>query len=164
MSISKYVFSLLLAITFVPVGASGNEPQKEVVMGDSCVSAAQALVSDGANSGKLEHSSLLHAEDDYKLMHGQWLYAGNFLYRHTRIRGPEWFMTGFVVYFGGARFTDTQMAIARDAGTSYNWLQRIDEGAAGPGLSIDEVLRFKPVSEEPVEFYTSEYYKGWEFV
>jgi tetratricopeptide (TPR) repeat protein len=129
----------------------------------SCVSATQAFIYGTEKSWKLENSSLLRATDDYTLMHGLWLYAENFLYRHTRIRAPVWFLTGFVVYFGGVRFTDTQMAIGRDAGTSYNWLQRVDDGKAGARLSSDEVLRFEPTSK-PVEFLSPEYYERWEFL
>lgn len=141
----------------------GENNPSAVGMANSCVSATQVFIYGVGKSWKLQNSSLLHAEDDYTLMHSLWLYAENFLYRHTRVRGPVWFMTGFAAYFGGVRFTDTQMAIGRDAGTSYNWLQSIDEGRAGARLSFDQVLRFKPTTK-PVEYQSPEYYEGWEFM
>lgn len=256
MKTAKYVFSLIIAITLMPVGAAGNEPQKVVITGkhdtstvivkgvrdpspwfriesqhvimysdddpvevielvnnlerldyllrlylkpfmaaqetmpkptlyfqgrmnwpsemdenpasavgmvSSCVSATQAFIYGVGKSWKLDNASLLHAEDDYTLMHSLWLYAENFLYRHTRIRGPVWFMTGFAAYFGGVRFTDTQMAIGRDAGTSYNLLQSIDDGRARIRLSFDDVLRFKPMAQ-PIADQSPEYFEQWEFM
>ena len=138
-------------------------PDSAVGMVNSCVSATQAFVYGVGKSWKLDNASLLHAEDDFTLMHSLWLYAENFLYRHTRIRGPAWFMTGFAAYFGGVRFTDTQMAIGRDAGTSYNLLQSIDDGRERIRLSFDEVLRFKP-SAKPIVAQSPEYFERWEFM
>jgi tetratricopeptide (TPR) repeat protein len=140
-----------------------ENPASALGMVNSCVSATQGFLYGAGKSWKLDNASLLHAEDDYTLMHSLWLYAENFLYRHTRIRGPVWFMTGFAAYFGGVRFTDTQMAIGRDAGTSYNLLQSIDDGWESTRLSFDEVLRFKP-SAKPIVARSPEYFERWEFM
>ena len=141
----------------------GENPASALGMVTSCVSATQTFLYGAGKSWKLDNASLLRAEDDYTLMHSLWLYAENFLYRHTRIRGPRWFMTGFAAYFGGVRFTDTQMAIGRDAGTAYDWLQRIDEGGAVKKLSFDDVLRFSP-GPKPVQNQSPEYFEQWEFM
>jgi hypothetical protein len=141
----------------------GEHSPFAVGMVNSCVSATQAFTYGVGKSWKLQNSSLLRAEDDYTLMHNLSLYAENFLYRQTRIRGPMWFIAGFIAYFGGARFTDTQMAIGRDAGTSYNWLQFIDEGKTGARLSFDQVLNFKDTSE-PIKLGTPDYYEQFEFL
>ena len=140
-----------------------ENPASALGMVNSCVSATQGFLYGVGKSWKLDNASLLHAEDDFTLMHSLWLYAENFLYRHTRIRGPAWFMTGFAAYFGGVRFTDTQMAIGRDAGTSYNLLQRIDDGRDRIRLSFDEVLRYKPTAKHIVA-QSPEYFEQWEFV
>lgn len=138
-------------------------PDSAVGMVNSCVSATQAFVYGVGKSWKLDNASLLHAEDDFTLMHSLWLYAQNFLYRHTRIRGPAWFMTGFAAYFGGVRFTDTEMAIGRDAGTSYNLLQSIDDGKSLRRLTFDQVLSFKPRAKQ-FAYQSPEYYEYWEFM
>jgi tetratricopeptide (TPR) repeat protein len=140
----------------------GEHSPFAVGMVDSCVSATQAFTYGVGKSWKLANSELLHAEDDYTLMTNLWLYAENFLYRYTRIREPVWFMTGFVTYFGGVRFTDTQMALGRDAGTSYNRLQEIDEGKAPWLLSFDQVLRYKSTSR-PLET-SPKHNQQWEFL
>ena len=140
-----------------------ENPASALGMVNSCVSATQGFLYGVGKSWKLDNASLLHAEDDFTLMHSLWLYAENFLYRHTRIRGPAWFITGFAAYFGGVRFTDTQMAIGRDAGTSYNLLQRIDDGRDRIRLSFDEVLRYKPTAKHIVA-QSPEYFEQWEFV
>ena len=130
---------------------------------NSCVSGTQAFTFDREKSWKLDNSHLLRAEDDYTLMTNFWLYAEDFLYRHTRIRKPAWFLAGLTSYFAGARFTDTQMAIGRDAGTSYNWLQTIDDGKGVLRLSFDRVLNFTPRIQR-AEVGSPGYYERWEFL
>ena len=58
---------------------------------------------------------------------------------------------------------DTQMAIGRDAGTSYNLLQSINDGRKRICLSFDEVLRFKPAAK-PIADQSPEYFERWEFM
>jgi tetratricopeptide (TPR) repeat protein len=141
----------------------GEHSTFAVGMLNSCVSGTQAFTFDREKSWKLDNSHLLRAEDDYTLMTNFWLFAEDFLYRHTRIRKPIWFLAGFTSYFGGARFTDTQMAIGRDAGTSYNGLQAIDDGKGLMRLSFDDVLNFRPKSWG-TEVGTPGYYERWEFL
>lgn len=40
-------------------------------------------------------------------------YARHFLYRHTDLRAPTWFIDGFAHYFSTVRFTDSRMAVGR---------------------------------------------------
>ncbi len=40
-------------------------------------------------------------------------YARHFLYRHTDLRAPTWFIDGFAHYFSTVRFTDNRMAVGR---------------------------------------------------
>jgi len=40
-------------------------------------------------------------------------YARHFLYRHTDLRAPTWFIDGFAHYFSTVRFSDTRMAVGR---------------------------------------------------
>jgi tetratricopeptide (TPR) repeat protein len=40
-------------------------------------------------------------------------YARHFLYRHTDLRAPTWFIDGFAHYFSSVRFTDNRMAVGR---------------------------------------------------
>jgi tetratricopeptide (TPR) repeat protein len=141
----------------------GEHSPNAVGMFNSCVAATQVFTYGVGKSWKLNNSSLLHAEDDFTLMTNLALYAKNFLYRYTRIRAPLWFIVGFEAYFGGARFTDTQMAIGRDAGTSYNWLQTIDDGRAPWRLSFDQVLNFKGTSKS-LRPGSPEYFKQFEFL
>jgi tetratricopeptide (TPR) repeat protein len=141
----------------------GEHSPFAIGMLNSCVSGTEAFTYDRGKSWKLNNSSLLRAEDDYTLMTNFWLYAENFINRHTSIRKPVWFLAGFTSYFGGARFTDTQMAIGRDAGTSYNLLQSIDDGKDVMRLSFDRVLNFTPRTQG-TEVGTPGYYERWEFL
>jgi tetratricopeptide (TPR) repeat protein len=141
----------------------GEHSPFAVGMLNSCVSGTQAFTFGREKSWKLDNAHLLRAADDYTLMTNFWLYAENFLYRHTRIRAPVWFLTGFAAYFGGVRFTDTQMAIGRDAGTSYNWLQAIDEGKGLQRVPFYRVLNFTPQAKS-AEVGKPGYYERWEFM
>jgi len=40
-------------------------------------------------------------------------YARHFLYRHTDLRAPTWFIDGFAHYFSTVRFTDSRMSVGR---------------------------------------------------
>jgi len=40
-------------------------------------------------------------------------YARHFLYRHTDLRAPTWFIDGFAHYFSTVRFTDNRMSVGR---------------------------------------------------
>ena len=128
----------------------------------SCAAGTLAFTFNKAKSWKLDNGSLLRPEDDYTLMTNFWLYADNFVNRHTRIRAPRWFFAGFDAYFGGLRFTDNQMLVGRDGGTSYNLLQQIDEGGTWR-LRFDDVLHDRaPSGVHAVG--TPSYYRQWEFL
>lgn len=127
-----------------------------------CTSGTQAFTFGKAKSWKLDNASLLRPEDDYTLMTNFVVYADTFLYRHTRIRAPGWFFTGFDAYFGGMRFTDNQMLVGRDAGTSYNLLQEIDEGRIRR-LRFDDVLHDR-LPAGMFKVGTNAYYRQWEFL
>lgn len=141
---------------------SADRPGPVVGMANRCIPATQAFTHSSGKSWKLDNGSLLRADDDYTLMTNLWLYAGNFLYRHTRIRAPRWFIAGYSAYFGGMRFTDNQMLVGRDAGTSYNLLQELDNGGVRR-ISFDAVLH----GQVPSGHYavgSSGYLKQWEFL
>jgi hypothetical protein len=133
-----------------------------VALTSSCTAGTLAFTFSKAKSWKLDNASLLRPEDDYTLMTNFWLYADNFLYRHTRIRAPAWFFAGFDAYFGGMRFTDNQMLVGRDGGTAYNLLQEIDAGRIRR-LRFDDVLRDRsPAGKFAVG--SNGYYRQWEFL
>ncbi len=127
-----------------------------------CASGTLAFTFSKAKSWKLDNASLLRPEDDYTLMTNFVVYADVFLRRHTRIRAPAWFLAGFDAYFGGMRFTENQMLVGRDAGTSYNLLQEIDEGRIRR-VRFDDVLHDRTPSGT-FKIGTNGYYRQWEFL
>jgi hypothetical protein len=130
----------------------------------SCGAGAQAFTFDGGRMWKLDNATALHNERDFTLMWNLYFYAEAFLYRHTRVRGPRWFLTGVAAYFGGVRFTDTQMVVGRAAGTSYDLLQAIDDGRA-KSLSYDDVLHIGAPSGPGADIVgTPAYYDAWEYL
>jgi hypothetical protein len=140
----------------------GETDSAATALTSRCTSGTLAFTFNGAKSWKLDNASLLRPEDDYTLATNFWLYAEDFLFRHTRIRAPGWFIAGFDAYFSGMRFTDNQMLVGRDGGTSYNLLQEIDDGRT-MRVRFDDVLH----DRSPSGTYavgTSSYYWQWEFL
>jgi hypothetical protein len=66
-------------------------------------------------------------------------YARHFLYRHTDIRTPAWFMEGFAQYFSTVRFSGQQMVVGRMPGPIAQYLRFLDNGRKY-SLEYEDVL------------------------
>ena len=120
----------------------GEFPVETVGLVDSCVSGTQAFTFNLGRMWASNNASLLKDTGDFTLSSILALYSNNFLYRHTDIRGPEWFIQGFNLYFGGVRFTGNQMVIGRPADSTAESMKEIDYGKGLPFfLTYDQVLR-----------------------
>lgn len=139
----------------------GEFPVETTDIIESCVSATQGFTFSRGRILKSTNASLLHDDGDFTLGAIFSLYTQNFLYRHTDIRGPEWFIEGFQFYFGGVRFTDNQMVLGRPAPFTADSLKTLDEGPGhieardeavshGAYLSYDQVLR----KDVPPDFFS----------
>jgi hypothetical protein len=69
-------------------------------------------------------------------------YARHFLYRHTDIRTPEWFIEGFAQYFSSVRFSEQQMVVGRAPGPLARYLNFLDNGRKY-SLDYADVLEHK---------------------
>lgn len=120
----------------------GKFPADAVGLIDGCVSGTQAFSFNQGRMWKSTNASLLKDDGDATLSSIFALYSGNFVYRHTDIRGPMWLMGGLKVYFGGVRFTDNQMVVGRAAVATADSMKRIDYGNEHLFfLTYDDVLR-----------------------
>jgi len=120
----------------------GKFPVETVGLVDGCVSGTQAFTFDQGRMWKSTNASLLKDDGDSTLSSIFALYSGNFVYRHTDIRAPMWFMGGLRVYFGGVRFTDDQMVVGRPAVATADSMKRLDYGNDHLiFLTYDDVLR-----------------------
>ena len=127
---------------FVWAPGLGEFPVETVGLVDSCVSGTQAFTFNLGRMWASNNASLLKDTGDFTLSSIFALYSNNFLYRHTDIRGPEWFIQGFHFYFGGVRFTDNQMVVGRPADATSESMKEIDHGKGLPFfLTYDQVLR-----------------------
>lgn len=147
----------------------GKIPDDTLGLVNSCVSGTQAFTFNLGRMWKSNNASLLTDVGDMT----QWaifsLYSKNFLNRHTDIRGPEWFIQGFGLYFGGVRFTDDQMAVGRAPGTSADVMKALDYANGNLiFLTYDQVLS----KDVPQRFFghlkkgeigTAPYLAEWEF-
>jgi hypothetical protein len=120
----------------------GKFPVEAVGLVDGCVSGTQAFTFSQGRMWKSTNASLLKDDGDFTLSSIFALYSGNFVHRHTNIRGPIWFMWGLSVYFGGVRFTDNQMVVGRPAVATADSMKRLDYGNDNLiFLTYDDVLR-----------------------
>jgi hypothetical protein len=147
----------------------GKFPVETVGMADSCVSGTQAFTFSQGRMWQSNNASLLKDDGDFTLGSIFSLYSENFLYRHTDIRTPQWFIQGFKFYFGGVRFTANQMAVGRPADATADSMKQLDYGEGHLFfLTYDQVLR----KDVPRDFFdhlkrsqkaTVEYRTQWEF-
>jgi hypothetical protein len=105
-----------------------EQPEESAGLYNSCA--------DGVNG----YGTQLAVIDDYKeseLARGvlgnsqsylQEAYARHFLYRHTDLRAPTWFIDGFAQYFSSMRFTDTQMVVGRTPVNMGAYLDFLENG------------------------------------
>lgn len=66
-------------------------------------------------------------------------YARHFLYRHTDIRTPAWFVDGFAQYFSSVRFSEQQMVVGRMPNPIAEYLRFLDNGRKY-SLEYEDVL------------------------
>jgi hypothetical protein len=67
-------------------------------------------------------------------------YARHFLYRHTDIRSPAFFIDGFALYFSSVRFSERQMVVGRVPATVGGYLRFLDQGRRY-SLEYEDVLQ-----------------------
>lgn len=119
----------------------GEFPVETVDVIESCMSATRGFTFSAGRMWKSTNASLLKDDGDFTLGAIFSVYTYNFLNRHTDIRGPDWFIMGVHLYFGGVRFTDDQMVVGRPAPVTADALQRVDDGLTHMlFLNYDKVL------------------------
>jgi len=69
-------------------------------------------------------------------------YARHFLYRHTDIRSPAFFIDGFALYFSSVRFSQQQMVVGRVPPSVAGYLRFLDQGRRY-SLEYEDVLQEK---------------------
>ena len=120
----------------------GEFPVENVGLVDSCISGTQAFTFSRGRMWESTNASLLTDTDDFTQSAIFSLYSQNFLYRRTDIRGPEWFLLGFKLYFGGVRFTGDHMVVGRAAPWTAESMKWLDYGEGHVVfLTYDQVLR-----------------------
>jgi hypothetical protein len=67
-------------------------------------------------------------------------YARHFLYRHTDLRAPTWFIDGFAHYFSTIRFSDTRMVVGRWPSILGRYFALLDGEQGGYALYYSDVL------------------------
>ena len=67
-------------------------------------------------------------------------YARHFLYRHTDIRGPNWYIDGFAQYFANTRFSDTETVLGIPPKSIRDYLLYINGGNTYYSLNYKDIL------------------------
>ncbi len=67
-------------------------------------------------------------------------YARHFLYHHTDIRNPNWYIDGFAQYFANTRFSDTETVLGIPPQSVRDYLLHISGGNAYYSLDYKDIL------------------------
>ena len=67
-------------------------------------------------------------------------YARHFLYRHTDVRGPVWYIDGFAQYFANTRFSDTETVLGIPPQSIRDYLMYISGGNTAYSLNYKDIL------------------------
>jgi tetratricopeptide (TPR) repeat protein len=106
----------------------------------SCSAGAQGFVAHLDRIPPLTDAQLDKAALDPTLSAAFEAYARHFLYRHTDIRTPAWFIEGFAQYFSSVRFTGQQMVVGRTPTQVGRYLHFLEQGRRY-SLSYEDVLK-----------------------
>ena len=109
-------------------GMGLSQPANAVGLYNSCAAGVQGFAVQLHAIEDLDGAKLAKAPLNDSLSHIFEAYARHFLYRHTDIRAPIWFIDGFAQYFSSIRFTDTQMVVGRTPPAMGGYLRFIDDG------------------------------------
>lgn len=115
-------------------------PADAVGLYASCASGAQGFGVHLERIASLEDGQLEKATPNATLAYAFEAYARHFLYRHTDIRTPAWFIDGFAQYFSSVRFSERQMVVGRAPQAVARYLRFLDEGRRY-GLDYEDVLQ-----------------------
>jgi hypothetical protein len=67
-------------------------------------------------------------------------YARHFLYRHTDVRDPTWYIDGFAQYFANTRFSDTETVVGIPPQSVRDYLMFISGGNSYYSLDYKDIL------------------------
>lgn len=96
------------------VGAGLGAPTPETVgVYSSCTDGVAGFGAQLETIDTLDNSKLARYPLNVSLSFLFEAYARHFLYRHTDLRAPTWFIDGFAHYFSTVRFTDNRMSVGR---------------------------------------------------
>ncbi len=96
------------------LGAELGSPTPETVgVYSSCNDGVAGFGAQLETIGTLDNDNLARYPLNVSLSFLFEAYARHFLYRHTDLRAPTWFIDGFAHYFSTVRFTDNRMAVGR---------------------------------------------------
>jgi tetratricopeptide (TPR) repeat protein len=117
-----------------------GSPVDAVGLYSSCASGVQGFGAHLERIPTLDDAQLGKAEPNATLTNAFEAYARHFLYRHTDIRTPAWFIDGFALYFSTVRFSERQMAVGRAPQAVANYLRFLGAGRRY-SLDYEDVLQ-----------------------
>ncbi|KQW49780.1 hypothetical protein ASD88_25015 [Pelomonas sp. Root662] len=128
------------AADLLDIDASG--PADAIGLYSSCTAGVQGFGVQLDRIPTLGDEQLDKAPLNETLSHVFEAYARHFLYRHTDIRSPAWFIEGFAQYFSSVRFSEGQMVVGRTPKAIASYLHFLGEGRRY-SLEYDDVLLHK---------------------
>jgi tetratricopeptide (TPR) repeat protein len=123
------------------VGAGLDAPTRETVgVYSSCTDGVAGFGAQLETIDALDNSKLARYPLNVSLSFLFEAYARHFLYRHTDLRAPTWFIDGFAHYFSTVRFTDNRMSVGRWPTILGRYFRLLDSEMGAYALYYRDVL------------------------
>ncbi|CAM4091661.1 hypothetical protein [Roseateles saccharophilus] len=106
----------------------GDLPADAVGLYSNCAAGVQGFGVQLERIPKLGDEQLKKSALNDSLSYAFEAYARHFLYRHTDIRSPVFFIEGLAQYFSGVRFSEQQMVVGRVPGGLARYLNFLGSG------------------------------------
>ncbi len=125
--------------------AALNPPGEAVGLYSSCVSGVLGYGVNLQRPASLGNEQLATGPLDVSLSYIFEAYTRHFLYRHTHIRTPAWYIEGLAQYFASARFSNGQMVLGRPPAAIAQYFRLIDQNTPRP-LEYGDVFGAAPAA------------------
>lgn len=116
-----------------------QQPSYAIGLYNSCALGVQAFASH-MYYGTNPNVSLEKQPENEGLSYIFEAYARHFLYRHTDIRSPNWYIDGFAQYFANTRFSDTETVLGIPPQSIRDYLMYISGGNTYYSLDYKDIL------------------------
>jgi hypothetical protein len=143
-------------------GVAASRPPDAIALVNSCPAGVQAFAFNVELISAVPADRLVKGPLNEGLAYLFESYARHFLYRHTDIRTPAFFIDGFAQYFASVRFADERLVVGRVSTAVARYWHHIDYGHMYR-MTFDHVLHPLGMPEQHVDAFEFQV-RAWNLV